>query len=118
MLRITLVDLLTANPLPVNDNTVYEVCNSEVAKARGEVKGVDGKNKSKNLVKFQASLQSSRLGFLILKARLTSTKLKQAFIKALILYHFHPDCHICIETDVFGYAIGEVFSQLTLDDLG
>ena len=89
-----------------------------MAKARGEIKGVDGKNKSKNSVKFRASLQSFGLGFFTPKARLTSTKLKQAFIKPLILYHFHLDCHIYIQSDVLGYAIGEILSQLTLDDLG
>ena len=40
------------------------------------------------------------------------------FLKALILYHFNPECYIQIETDVSGYAIGRVLSQLTLDDLG
>ena len=46
------------------------------------------------------------------------TKLKQVFIKASILYHFNPKYYIWIETDVSGYAIGGVFSQLTSDDLG
>ena len=49
---------------------------------------------------------------------MTFSKLKQAFIKAPILYHFDPEHHIRVETDVSGYAIGRVFSQLTLDDLG
>ena len=46
------------------------------------------------------------------------TKLRQAFFKASILYHFNPERHIRIEMDASGYAISRVFSQLTLDDLG
>ena len=40
------------------------------------------------------------------------------FFKASIFYHFDLDRHIRIETDVLGYTISEVFSQLILDDLG
>ena len=46
------------------------------------------------------------------------TKLGQAFLKAPILHHFNPESHILIETDVSSYAIGGLFSQLTLDDSG
>ena len=45
------------------------------------------------------------------------TKLRQAFLKAPILYHFDPEYHIRIETDISGYTIGGVLSQLTSDDL-
>ena len=44
--------------------------------------------------------------------------MRQAFFKALILHHFDPERHIRIETDVSGYAIGGVLSQLTSDDSG
>ena len=57
------------------------------------------------------------LDFLTFEARLAFTKLRQAFVIALILYHFNPNYHICIETDVSGYAIGGVLSQLTPDNL-
>ena len=43
--------------------------------------------------------------------------MRQAFIKAPILRHFDPECHIRIETDASGYAIGGVLSQLTSDHL-
>ena len=56
--------------------------------------------------------------FLILGAKLVFTKLRQAFVKALILQHFDPERHIRIETDVSGYAISGVLSQLISDDLG
>ena len=47
----------------------------------------------------------------------TFNQLRQAFTKALILQHFDPECHIRIETDVSGYAIGGVLSQLTPDQV-
>ena len=56
--------------------------------------------------------------FLTFGAKLAFTKLKHAFVKALILYHFDPEYYIRIETDVSGYVIGGVLGQLTLDDLG
>ena len=57
-------------------------------------------------------------GYLTPKARLTLIKLRKAFTKALILQHFDPECHIRIETDASGYAIGGVLSQLTLNASG
>ena len=42
-------------------------------------------------------------------------RLRQVFIKVLILQHFGPECHIRIETDVSSYAIGGVLSQLSSD---
>ena len=62
---------------------------------------------------------SSQLGaFLTTKTRRAFTKLRQAFIKALILNHFDPERHIQIETDASGYVISGVFSMLTSNDLG
>ena len=51
-------------------------------------------------------------------AKLAFTKLRPVFLKTSIVYHFDPEHHIWIETDVSGYAIGGVLNQLTLDDLG
>ena len=56
--------------------------------------------------------------FLTTDARRAFIKLRQVFAKALILNHFDREHHIRIETDTLGYAIGEIFSQLTLDNLG
>ena len=38
-------------------------------------------------------------------------------MKAPILYHFDPERHIRIEMDASSYAISEVLSQLTSDNL-
>ena len=53
--------------------------------------------------------------FLTPKARKAFNHLRQAFIKAPILWHFDPECHIRIETDTSDYAIGEVLTQLSTD---
>ena len=50
--------------------------------------------------------------FLTFNARLAFNRLQLAFTTALILQHFDLECHIWIETDVLGYAIGEILSQL------
>ena len=73
-------------------------------------------SKFKNLSKSKKTVRF--LDFLTPGAKLAFTKLRQAFCKAPILYHFDLERYIQIETDAFGYAIGGVLSQLTLDDLG
>ena len=93
---------------PVNR---HEVGGNEVD---DEVDDKVGKNqkisKSKKMI--------GSLDFLIPEAKLAFTKLRQAFLKALILYHFNLKRHIWIETDVSGYTISKILSQLTLNDLG
>ena len=78
------------------------------------------RKKDRNPTKSKNSFKSKKteLGFLTLGARIAFTKLKQAFIKAPILHHLDSECYIQIETDISGYAIVEVLSQLTLDNLG
>ena len=79
----------------------------------GEIKGnkirkkVQKRFKSKNLSKSKKTVRSD---FFIPGAKLAFTKLRQIFLKALILYHFDPNRHIWIEIDVSGYAIGRVLS--------
>ena len=72
--------------------------------------------KFKNLSKSKKTVRS--LDFLTPGAKLAFTKLKQTFFKALILHHFELKRHIWIETDVSGYAISKVLSQLISDNLG
>ena len=79
-------------------------------------------SKSKKLKNAKSRVQT-RLGatgeltFLIPDAREAFNQFRQAFTKAPILQHFDSECHIRIETNASGYAIGEVFSQLTSDHL-
>ena len=78
------------------------------------------KSKSEKLIKSKKSLKcgnfpnfSSKKAwptFLIFDAKTTFSHLQLAFIKALILWHFDPECHIWIKTDVLGYAIGKILS--------
>ena len=75
---------------------------------------VEIREKGWNSSKFKKTESS----FLTSGARKTFTKLGQVFIKAPILHHFDLERHIQVETDVSGYAIGGVFSQLTSDNLG
>ena len=107
------------NKLDGSDLDGVEFDGSEIS--GGEVEGDEiGKkgrktSKSKNLSKSKKTVGSD---FLTSGARLAFTKLRQAFVKAPILYHFNPKCHIRIETDESVYAIGGVLSQLTSDDSG
>ena len=86
----------------------------------------DGKDKDNEIRKNQKMSKSKKLSkskkivrsdFLIPKTRLAFTKLRGVFVKALILYHFDPKHYIQVETSILSYAIGEVFSHLTSDDL-
>ena len=70
-------------------------------------------SKSKNSSKSKKAVGPS--DFLTPGAKLAFTELRQAFLKAPILHHFNPERHIWIETDVSGYAISGILSQLTLE---
>lgn len=50
------------------------------------------------------------MSFLIPGTRLAFAELRQVFIKAPIRYHFDPEFHIQIETDISSYTIGRVLS--------
>ena len=86
-----------------------EVGNDEVGKK------VQKSPKCKNLFKSQKAIGSN---FFTPGARLAFIKMRQAFVKAPILYHFNPECHIRIETDEFDYAISRALNQLISDDWG
>ena len=72
-------------------------------------------SKFKNLSKSKKTVRSD---FLTLGTRLAFTTLRQAFVKASIFNHFHLERHTRFKTDISGYALGEILSQLTSDDLG
>ena len=65
-------------------------------------------SKSRNLLNFDAKKNGP--SFLTLDAKTVLNHLWLAFIKAPILWHFDPECHIRIETNTLGYAIGDVLS--------
>ena len=69
------------------------------------------------LTKSQLFVKNSESGFLILRARLAFTELRQTFIKVLIIYRFDLEFYIYIKTDISDYTIGKILSQLTLDNL-
>ena len=96
-----------------------EMDNGEVDS--GEVEDVGVGKKARNLFKSKNSSKSKKTvgsDFLTPGAKLAFTELRQAFLKAPILHHFDPERHIRIETDVSGYTIGGVLSQLTSDNSG
>ena len=78
----------------------------------GKSKGEKSKKppKSRNSPNYDA--KDTGPNFLTPKARSAFNRLRLAFTKAPILRHFDPECHIWIETDASGYAIGGVLSQL------
>ena len=68
-------------------------------------------SKSRNSTNSDATEDGSK--FLTPDARTAFNCLRLAFTEAPIFRHFDPECHIRIETDALGYAIGGVLSQLT-----
>ena len=78
--------------------------------------------KNRKMSKFKKSSKSKKTvrssDFFTFRAKLAFIKLRQTFLKTLILHQFDPECHIQIETDASGYIIGGVLCQLTLDGLG
>ena len=67
----------------------------------GEVGDDEVEKKGRNLYKSKKTEPS----FLTSRAREAFTDLRQAFIKALIFYHFDQERYIRVETDASGYAI-------------
>ena len=80
----------------------------------GSVGGGDCKDEMVKRSSLTSKNSNRATSYLTSKARFAFTQLKKAFIKAPILQHFDPECHIRIEIDVSGYVIGGVLSQLTL----
>lgn len=111
--------LTTAN---LSENLLISIDIAE----KNEVVGGGGFNRTnKNLFKSQKPKNSTilsnigaktkNIGFLTSKASTAFIQLKQAFTKALIVWHFDLECHIRIETDISDYAICRVLNQLILN---
>ena len=72
-------------------------------------------DKSEISINSTVAANAEATGYLTPKAREAFTQLRQAFTKAPILRHFDPECYIWIKTNILGYAIEEVLSQLNFD---
>ena len=111
------------------DDSIYSVGGMKIAKKSKKSKSQkiskfrksskSGKSKVEKLKKPSKSGKSPNFdtknsgpNFLTPKARSAFNRLQLAFIKAPILWHFDPESHIRIVTDVLGYAIGDMLSQL------
>lgn len=62
----------------------------------------------------KATITKNSKNFFSFKAWAAFNQLQNAFSKAWTLHHFDLKCHINIESDVFGFAIGGMLSQLLL----
>ena len=85
-----------------------------------KVDGIGGDHEDETVKRSLLTSKNSNgaTGYLNPNAKQTFTQLGQSFTKASILQHFDPECYIQIEIGASGYAIGEVLSQLTFDNLG
>ena len=79
----------------------------------GGTSQTDASKKSAKSKRMKSVYNLEEPKFLTSKAKEAFNRLRQAFTKAPILRHFDPECHIRIETNASGYAIGGVLSQLT-----
>lgn len=77
------------------------------------------KNSQSKIAKLKDLIWSKKLEiiFHIPGSRLLCTKLRQAFIKTPIFYHFNSECHLLIKINISGYAINEVLSKLNINNL-
>ena len=83
----------------------------KLSKSRKSAKLRKKLSKNGNLPNFDTKENES--SFLIPNTWIVFNHLWLAFTKDSILQHFDPECHIWIETDILGYIIGGVLSQLT-----
>ena len=99
---------------------IGKLSKSQKSSKSGKSKG-EKTSKSQNLAKLRK--KSSKSGnsinfnvtedgpkFLTPDARTAFNRLRLAFTEAPIFRHFNLECHIWIEIDVLGYAIGSVLS--------
>lgn len=93
-----------------------EVSGELVGEIKVAKKLPESKNEKGAEFKFEYCSKNLKSSFLTPNAKKMFNHLRQAFNEAPILWHFVPECHIRIESDASGYAIGGVLSQLT--DLG
>lgn len=81
------------------------------------------KFKKSNLAKLDLNSKKSNFAktnfcetdFFTLETKRTLIYLEKSFIKTTFFYYFESECHIRIETNILGYIISVILSQLTLD---
>ena len=83
----------------------------------GSVGGSDCEDETVKRSPLTSKNSNGATGYLTPGAKRVFTQPRQAFTKIPILWHFDPECHIRIVTDVSGYAIDRVFNQLTSNNL-
>ena len=79
----------------------------------GKSKGKKSKKPSKRRNSPNFDITKAESSFLTPDTKIAFNRLWLAFTKTPILQHFDPKCHIQVETDVLGYAISGVLSQMT-----
>ena len=84
----------------------------------GEVGNGNGSDKMVKRLSPYIKYTIGATSYLTLNTKVVFTQLMKTFIKAPIFCYFDLECHICIETDVFGYDIRKILSWLTLNTLG
>ena len=92
-----------------------EVVGGGGGRANGTVVNLFKNEKSRKSMRVPNIEATREPNFLTPDAKKAFNHLQLAFIKAPIPQHFDLESHIRIETDVSGYAIGKVLSQLNLD---
>ena len=125
MLKTTESIWFAANPKKTKDEVGGNSVVGDSMVSGGEATNpIKGKNqakttKSKILVKSKnhdfpkSKIEEAGTGFFTPKTRLAFTQLRQTFVEARILHYFDPESNIRIKTDVSGYTIGGVSSQLS-----
>ena len=93
--------------------SAFRVDDNEVVSSGGAVGWLDISRKLAKSKKMKSVHNSEEPKFLTFKAKEAFNCLRQAFTKASIFWHFDPECHIRIETDMSGYTIEGVLSLLT-----
>ncbi len=72
-------------------------------------------SRKSDLSKANFAKVNSRIDFLTPKAKKAFIYLQKAFTKASILRYCNSEYHIQMNADALGYAIGDVLSQIILD---
>ena len=108
MLKITRSsEELVPKTFRANDN---EVVGGSSGRANKTIRNLS--RKSMHMPNIKATGEPN---FLTPNAKKAFNHLRLAFIEAPILQHFDLESHIQIKTNISGYAIGGVLSQLNLD---